>query len=651
MSELVLIVDDSLTVRMDLVEAFEAAGFRCLPCSTGGEARDALSKAPADLVVLDVLLPDADGVSLLKDIREMAGMAAAPVLMLSTEAEVRDRIRGLRTGADEYVGKPYDRMYVVSRARQLLRDRRRPNGGGKTLILIIDDSVTFREELGSAIQSAGYEVATAAAGEEGLRLAADLRPSAILVDGVLPDIDGATVVQRIRLDAALRDIPCVLLTASEEHGAELDALDAGADAFVRKDEDAAVILAKLRAVLRTAVTGTASETMASLLGPKKILAVDDSLSYLQELASALRTDGYDVVLAHSGEDALDMLAVQTVDCILLDVIMPGLGGNETCRRIKTTPIIRDIPLIMLTALENREAMIDGLSTGADDYIQKTGEFEVLKARVRAQLRRKQFEDENRRIREELLRRELEAAESRAEREIVNARAALAGELERKNEELEAFCYSVSHDLRAPLRAIDGFSSALHEDYTDKLDGQALDYIKRVRAATQRMGELIDDLLALSRVGRAELHRDRVSLTEMARIVAADLARKESEQRVAIEIEEGLVVNADRNLMRIAIDNLLGNAWKFTSKSPAPRIEFRAERREGAIVYFVRDNGAGFDMEFAGKLFRPFQRLHRESDFPGTGIGLATVRRIIERHGGKVWAAGEVGNGATFYFSL
>jgi DNA-binding response OmpR family regulator len=640
----VIIVDDSLTVRMDLCEAFEEAGFVARPCACAAEAREALSKGPADVVVLDVVLPDGDGVELLRELRASDAAAGTAILMLSTEAEVKDRIRGLQTGADEYVGKPYERGHVVARARELCRARRSPGAEERPAVLVIDDSATYREALRRALEQAGYAVVVAASGEEGLRVAADRRPSAILVDGVLPGMDGATVVRRVRLDAALRGVPCVLLTASEDGGSELRALDAGADAFVRKEEDVEVILARLAAVLRRAQAEPAAGP-ASLLGPKRILAVDDSETYLQALAATLRDEGYDVVLARSGEEALELLAVQQVDCILLDLLMPGLSGQETCRRIKAA--VRDVPVVMLTALEDRSTMIDGLGAGADDYIQKSSEIEVLRARVRAQLRRKQFEDEHRRIREELLRRELEAAEARAARALAETRAALAAELERKNKELEAFSYSVSHDLRAPLRAIDGFSQALLEDYAGLLDERGRDYLGRVRGAAQRMGELIDDLLLLSRVSRAELRRGPVRLTETARAVAAELASKHPERSVAVEIAEGLVAEADGRLCRVLLENLLGNAWKFTAKTREARVEVGM----AGSAYFVRDNGAGFDMRYAEKLFAPFQRLHGEAEFPGTGIGLATVHRIVDRHGGRVWAEGAVGRGATLFFTL
>jgi DNA-binding response OmpR family regulator len=649
MKRTVLVVDDSLTVRMDVADAFESAGFRPILCASVAEAREALAAELISVAILDVLLPDGNGVELLREIRNNPQLENTPVMMLSSEAEVQDRIHGLQTGADDYVGKPYDINYVVARAVELLRVREGSISEDRITVLVVDDSQTFREELRSALQGAGYVVLTAENGEEGLRVAASTRPNAILVDGVMPDMDGATVIRRIRLDAALRGIACILLTASEDGRAELRALDAGADAFVRKEEEVSVILARLGAVLRNATKERGD--VEALLGPRRVLAVDDSATYLQELASALRSDGYDVLLARSGEQALEMLSVQRVDCVLLDLIMPGLGGRETCRQIKTSGVARDIPLIMVTAVEDRQTMIESLSLGADDFISKSSDFQVLRARVRAQIRRKQFEDEHRRVREELLRSELEATEARAARRVAETKLAMTEELERKNRELEAFSYSVSHDLRAPLRSIDGFSRILHEEYGDCLDQRGQDYLKRVRAAAQRMGGLIEDMLELSRVGRVALRRESVNLTHVARHAMAELERSDPARHVDFVLAQGLNAQADGKLVRIVFDNLLGNAWKFTAKTEAPRIEVGSEARTIECVYFVRDNGAGFDMNYAARLFTPFQRLHNDADFPGTGIGLATVHRIIDRHGGRVWAEGDVGQGATIYFTL
>ena len=232
---------------------------------------------------------------------------------------------------------------------------------------------------------------------------------------------------------------------------------------------------------------------------------------------------------------------------------------------------------------------------------------------------------------------------RAEQELREREA----NLDAANKELEAFSYSVSHDLRAPLRSIDGFSLALLEDYSSQLDDSARSYLQRVRAATQRMGELIDDLLNLSRVTRAPLQRTKVNLSALAQSVAMDLQRAQPQRAVKFSIEHDLQDDCDANLTRVVLENLLGNSWKFTSRHPRAVIEFG--QSDGA--YFVRDDGAGFDPAYKAKLFGAFQRLHHAHDFSGTGIGLATVQRIIHRHGGRVWAEGAPEKGATFYFTL
>jgi light-regulated signal transduction histidine kinase (bacteriophytochrome) len=210
---------------------------------------------------------------------------------------------------------------------------------------------------------------------------------------------------------------------------------------------------------------------------------------------------------------------------------------------------------------------------------------------------------------------------------------------------------VSHDLRAPLRGLDGFSQALLEDYSDKLDAQGQNYLGRIRAGSQRMGNLIDDLLNLSRFSRGEMTRERVDLSTMAHEVADELLVTESQRDVEFVIADGLIAETDPRLLRIVLANLFGNAWKFTAKQPHARIEFGSSEVKGAKEYFLRDNGAGFDELYASKLFGVFQRLHADCDFPGTGIGLATVQRIIHRQGGRVWAEGKVEQGATFHFTL
>jgi light-regulated signal transduction histidine kinase (bacteriophytochrome) len=296
-------------------------------------------------------------------------------------------------------------------------------------------------------------------------------------------------------------------------------------------------------------------------------------------------------------------------------------------------------------------MTRGLEAGADDFVGKSSDMTVLKARIRALLRRKFFQEENLHFREQLARKEIEANEARAARELAQTRAALVEELVRKNNELEAFSYSVSHDLRAPLRSIDGFSKALLEGYADELDEQGRDYLRRVRKATQRMGQLIDDLLQLSKVGRADLQRRPIDLSALAGTIATELQRATPGRRAEFLIANEVVADVDRGLLQVVLENLLGNAWKFTATAVVAIIEFGVAQHGGLTTYFVRDNGVGFNMEYVGRLFAPFQRLHSESEFAGTGIGLATVHRIVDRHGGRVWAESAVNSGATFFWTL
>jgi DNA-binding response OmpR family regulator len=647
----ILIVDDSLTVRMDLAEALAGAGFHTLHCSTIAEARVALRSQPVVLAILDIQLPDGDGIDLLAQIRKDSTLGELPVLLLSTEAEVKDRIRGIRGGANDFIGKPYDTYHVIARVRQLV-------GAPPIhdLVLIIDDSSTFRSELSEALGRIGFQTATATGGNEGLRMAATLRPTAVVVDGMMPDMDGASVIRRLRLDPGLRTTPCLLLTRSDAKDAEVHALEAGADGFIRKN-DLGLIVARVHALLRS--TSPLRGEADSLLAPKRILAVDDDPDYRSVLADCLRKRGYDVAHAASGEEAIQLLAVQSVDCILLDRSMAGIGGIETCRRLKSSSIVRDTPLIILTASDQREAVLEGLGAGADDFVSKVSGFDVLSARIQAQIRRKQIEDEQRRVREQLLRSELDAAEARASKALAETRAAMAEELGRANaelalanRELEAFSYSVSHDLRAPLRTISAFTYALIEDFGETIDDRARDHIRRVLAATARMSDLIDALLELSRISRTPIGRHRVDLSQLAEVVLDELSRRDPMRSVGLDITPGLVVQADGRLMRILLDNLLGNAWKFTIRADPARIAVGSEAgADGETVFFVRDNGAGFDMSQVDRLFTPFQRLHQDGEFAGTGIGLATVRRIVERHGGKIWAEGSIDGGAKISFTI
>lgn len=249
------------------------------------------------------------------------------------------------------------------------------------------------------------------------------------------------------------------------------------------------------------------------------------------------------------------------------------------------------------------------------------------------------------------RRDQRRAREQAYADLERLVAQRTADLTATNHELSAFAYSVSHDLRAPLRAIDAFSQALLEDYGDVIDPHGQDYLRRVRANAGRMSQLIDDLLQLSRLTRAEMHSEPIDLSSMARAIVADLQRSDATRTVTFNIEAGVVAHGDPRLVRVLLDNLLGNAWKYTSRHPTAQIGFGRTTDNGEVVYFVRDDGAGFDPAYADKLFRPFQRLHTMEEFEGAGVGLATAQRVVRRHGGRIWADAAPEQGATFFFTL
>jgi len=367
-----------------------------------------------------------------------------------------------------------------------------------------------------------------------------------------------------------------------------------------------------------------------------ILLVDDDATKRFAMKAILAPLGQNVVEAASGPDALRQLLKQDFAVILLDVRMPGMDGFEAAQLIRQRPRSELTPIIFVTALDRVETdMGRGYDLGAVDFVFAPVVPAIMRAKVTVFVELYKAQQELRRYRTQL---------ERLVQERTTALTAI-------NRELEAFSYSVSHDLRAPLLSFNGLNRTLLDDYGDALDPRAKDYLQRMRLASERMTSVFDGLQTLFRLTSGEIHREPCDISALADEVVNEMRAANPSRKVKTEIASGMTASADPRLARILLTNLISNAFKFTSKQPVARIEIGSEIVDGDTRLFVRDNGVGFDMIYAHKLFGAFQRLHSQSEFPGAGIGLATVRRIVNRHGGRTWAEGAVGEGATFYFVL
>lgn len=658
----ILVVDDSLTVRMDLTEALEAAQLQVTACTTIAAARDALSDERFGLIILDVVLPDGDGVDLLGEIRESAVLGDLAVILLSDESQVRDRIRGLATGADEYVGKPYDTGYVVARAQELLKGSRTESETPQETILVIDDSLTFSEQLKEALEGEAYRVLTAGSGEAGLRLAAYARPAVIVVDRTLPGIDGLAVLRGIRMDAALRHIPCILLTASEDKSDEVMALEAGADVFVRKDEDSAIILARIKAASRGARDTLQGEACkVSLQSPKRILVVDDNEDYLQHVTKELRDEGYEVVQARSDEETFDLLSAQSVDCILLDLYMPGIGSHEVCHRIKRAAFSGGTPVIMTTGRQDRETILRCLEAGADDYADKSAEIAALRARVLAQLRRRQIEDENRLIREQLTLKEVEARQARAARELG---ALQARTIERYQSDVALWELYFGSARASRWVAMD-LVAARCAGAIDPATAEIQNALEHARRAAQTMNapqtphliELLDKIdghcthiaTAIRRtraqIGRHLQGRAPEDINEIVETVMDPIARSaEGALDVTMVLGPDLSpVCVDKAQIEAVFAGLMRSSLERMRKDRCRKLAVTTTTgTRGRVQVAISGTGAG-EMSGDGPDGCDFET--------ADSLDAAIFRSVLESHGGRIWSAADKDAGRTITFEL
>lgn len=413
-------------------------------------------------------------------------------------------------------------------------------------------------------------------------------------------------------------------------------------------------------------------SISSLLGDRHIVASEDSLVQAKRLEFLFKKNEIKYKIFYNASDAYESICESKPALIISDVIMPGMNGFEYCSKVKANGNLKDIPVMLLTALQDPDDIIKGLQSGVDNFVTKPYEEKEILERIEHLLINTEIATETKDTGEVKLKfRGNEYIITSSKRQIIdllisvyetatkrnNELSDTKSQLERSNTELkqansdlESFSRSVSHDLRSPLSVIMGFASAILDNPDSKMSSDEREFMGYIKDSAEEMAQLIKDLLAFSQSGTTELRREDVNLSSIAKDVVDNLLLRYPESKPKIEIQDGLTANADPNLIRIVLDNVIGNAVKYSSKSDTPLVKFYSEESFGSLVFCVEDNGAGFDSDNADDLFKPFVRYHGD-DFSGTGVGLSTVKRVIERHGGSVWAESKKGEGAKFFFTI
>ena len=574
-------------------------------------------------------------------------------------------------------------------------------------ILVVEDNPTNLKLISNLLEFEGHRMLQAVDAEAALDVLTHTRPDLILMDIALPGMDGLALTRKLKAAEKTREICIVALSAFAMKGDEEKALAAGCAGYITKPIDTRKLPGQVAAFLAPRAISPPKEAT-------KILVVDDNETDRKLLCAMLQAEGLETLQAADGEQALVVLGRQTIDAIIADILMPRMDGFNLCRAVRQSGRGHDLPFIFYTASFTSAAdEAFALKSGADGFLDKPAPVKAILDALRDVTRKTanshratvesvpesvimkyfsehlvgKMEEQNSALNQRTVELEREIVErTRAEGEASDnltvadrSRRALLGviedqkeaegkirrlnaeleqrvrdrtaELEAANRELEAFSYSVSHDLRAPLRHLTGFAELLQRNDRAKLDDAARRHLTFISESAVQMGRLIDDLLAFSRSGRTELRKEPVNLDALVQEVIRGLHPETQGRRIVWQIAPLPVVNADAALLRVVLTNLFANAVKFTRSREEATIQMGCTQNESEHVFFIRDNGVGFDMRYVEKLFGVFQRLHAVEEFEGTGIGLANVRRIISRHGGRTWAESVLGEGATFCFSL
>ena len=554
----------------------------------------------------------------------------------------------------------------------------------KSKIMIVEDSETQIVVLRHILEEQGWQVSSANSAEKALEIlslsGSEETPDLIIIDYHLPGIQGDELCRRLKLNIDTRSIPTLMLTVEDGDESEKRGLESGADDYLPKYTDDDILVLKIKSLLRKSkdshiLFGIGS----SLFQRSRILAIDDSPTYLEFIDESFKEDGIRIDKTTSGLEALEKIKQEKYDCVLVDLVMPEIDGIEICQRILDMRRTLEEPMVvlMLTAHESKDDMTRALEAGADDFVGKSNDISIIKARMIALLRRKFILEDNRRIFEELKRKELEVERSRIEKEAAEAKAILAEkllktveqledeieerkrmeqkikdysqELERSNKELEAFAYVASHDLQEPLRAVSSYLQLVDKRYKDKLDDKAKDFIARAVNGAHRMQEMINDLLMYSRITTRGKSFAPYSFEKLLDRALENLSAAVERKKAIITYDPMPELTCDDSQIVRLFQNLVGNAIKFCDEIPVIHISAIDQKKEW--LFAVKDNGIGIEPAHREIIFKIFHRLHGKSQYPGTGIGLAICQKIVERHGGKIWVESQPGEGSTFLFTV